>query len=235
MAREEAEPTFPSGEEPRSGEVERERPGKRQRAVDLFSPHRYRDLQVKLFERKKPDEGFDAIDAGWEDDVADPPLTSDSPAARSAREVVAGSVHSGEHSVLSPVSEWDFPEDAADESVEDGGDAAEVFAGSQYTPADDDDAADAEEADDPADGSDADEAADVEADADSEGETKPAKSSRNFLVATLVGLLLLGATVGTAWYHPTAFAVLLYGFCLAAVIEWRRALAHHGRRVPRFP
>ena len=72
-----------------------------------------------------------------------------------------------------------------------------------------------------------DEGADVEA--------KAPRSPRNMVVATIVGLLLLGATVGTAWYHPTAFAILLYSFCIAAVIEWKRALQRHGRRVPIVP
>lgn len=233
MAREEAEPTDSAGEEPRSPEAERTRPSTRHRAAELFSPHRYRALQVKVFERKSRGEPIELDDGGWEDDDVDPPLTSDAPAARAAREVAPGTVHRTEGGLLTPVP---VTEEGADLEASESDDAeremlpphdetagdysAEVFDGTEYTSPDADADADAE--------------ADEE-EPDAGEDPKPPRSSRNMLVATIVGVVLLGTTVGTAWYHPTAFAVLLYGFCIAAVIEWKRALQRHGRRVPAVP
>jgi phosphatidate cytidylyltransferase len=232
MARDDAEPTLPASEEPRSAEAGQGRPGKRQRAVDLFSPHRYRALQLSLFERKKGGGEPDATDAAWEDDAADPPLMSDAPAARAAREVVPGTVHRREGHMLTPVPMAQGRHDSADatagqsegepldsesrEQQEDfegtGGYSTEVLAGAEYASPD---------------------AGDLKT-PDSDGGTRP-RGSRNFVAATVVGLSLLGVTLASAWYHPTAFAVLLYGFCIAAVLEWKRALERHGRRVPGIP
>lgn len=232
MARDDAEPTPPPGEEPRSAEAGQERPGRRQRAVDLFSPHRYRALQLSLFERKKGGGEPEATDGAWDDDAVDPPLMSDAPAARAAREVVPGTVRGREGHLLTPVPMSQDGHEDADATAEpsDGGhldpefqereedfDSAgdyptEVFAGAEYASRDADD---------------------VET-PDSDGGKQP-RGSRNFVVATVVGLLLLGVTLASAWYHPIAFAVLLYGFCIAAVIEWKRALERHGRRVPVIP
>lgn len=243
MAREEAEPTSPPGEDSSDATVDSQRAGKRQRAVDLFSPHRYRALQLGAFERKRRGDIVEPEGADWEDDVADPPLMSDTPAARAAREVAPGTVHRTVDSLLSPVplsahtdedgvvsihSDGDAPADLgwADGQAEDlGGDVypTEVFAGADYTSPDADADADTDAA-----------ASDDEV-ADAVKESEPVRSSRNFFVATAVGLMLLGATLASAWYHPTAFAVLLYGFCIAAVVEWKRALQRHGRRVPAVP
>ncbi|PKQ18868.1 MAG: hypothetical protein CVT68_01225 [Actinobacteria bacterium HGW-Actinobacteria-8] len=232
MAREDAEPTLPASEEPRSAEAGQGRPGKRQRAVDLFSPHRYRALQLSLFERKNGGGEPEATDAAWEDDAADPPLMSDAPAARAAREVVPGTVHLREGHMLTPVPMAQERHDSSDatagqsederldpesrEQEEDSesaeGYATEVLAGAEYASPD---------------------AGDLET-PDSDGGTQ-SRGSRNFVAATVVGLSLLGVTLASAWYHPTAFAVLLYGFCIAAVLEWKRALERHGRRVPGIP
>ncbi|HZJ40277.1 MAG TPA: phosphatidate cytidylyltransferase [Demequina sp.] len=232
MARDDAEPTPPAGEEPRSAKAGQERPGRRQRAVDLFSPHRYRALQLSLFERKRGGGEPEATDAAWDDDAADPPLMSDAPAARAAREVVSGTVRGREGHMLTPVPmSQDGHEDAdataepsdsghldpefreREEDFDSAGDyPTEVFAGAEYASPDADDI----ETPDP------------------DGGKQP-RSSRNFVVATVVGLLLLGVTLASAWYHPTAFAVVLYGFCIAAVIEWKRALERHGRRVAAIP
>ena len=54
-------------------------------------------------------------------------------------------------------------------------------------------------------------------------------------MATAVGLGLLAATVAAAYYHTLAFAALLYVFAVGAVIEWKRALERHGRRIPIVP
>lgn len=64
--------------------------------------------------------------------------------------------------------------------------------------------------------------------------TKP-RSGRNLPLATAVGLVLLAAAVGAAVLHPLAFAGLLYLFAVGAVIEWKRALERHGRRIPMVP
>ncbi len=235
MAREDAEPTLPAGEEPRSAEAGEGRPGKRQRAVDLFSPHRYRALQLKAFERKRDGGDAEIEDAAWEDDAADPPLMSDTPGARAAREVVPGTEHRGEGGVLTPISVSPEGYEDADAAAEpsDGGHLypefhgleqdlphaddypTEAFAGAAYASPDESDGPETPDTDDDGD--------------------QPARGSRNFFVATVVGLLLLGATLASAWYHPTAFAILLYGFAIAAVIEWKRALDRHGRRVPVVP
>ena len=254
MARDDAEPTLPAGEEPRGAEAGQGRPRKRQRAVDLFSPHRYRAMQLSAFERRRGGGEPETEGAAWEDDSADPPLTSDAPAARAAREVVAGTVHRGEGHVLTPIpvsTDEELPGVEPSEVADDGDDQGwheeadatadasegndlepdsreteqdpqsvgdyptEVFAGAEYASPDQDDDADT-------------------SDSDSDDD-KTARRPRNLGVATVVGLLLLGVTLAAAWYHPTAFAILLYGFCIAAVIEWKRALARHGRRVPLVP
>lgn len=54
------------------------------------------------------------------------------------------------------------------------------------------------------------------------------RSGRNLGLATVVGVGLGAGALVLAWWHPLAFAVLLYAFCLAAVIEWRGALAKRG-------
>lgn len=225
MAREDAESTLPASEEPRSAEAGQGRPGRRQRAVDLFSSHRYRALQLSVFERKKHGGEPEAPDTAWEDDLVDPPLTSDAPAARAAREVLPGTVRRGEGDVFTPipaslddeVADPDPSEvvgDGTEQGAPDDADVTpEVFAGAEYASPDEDDSV-----------------APVGEDGD-----VPVSRPRNFFVATAVGLVLLGATLASAWYHPTAFAILLYGFCVAAVIEWKRALDRHGRRVPIVP
>ncbi|WNM26294.1 phosphatidate cytidylyltransferase [Demequina capsici] len=67
------------------------------------------------------------------------------------------------------------------------------------------------------------------------GASRAARGGRNLTVATVVGLGLLVATVAAAWFDPRVFAVLVYGFLVAAVIEWRRALLLQGRKVPMVP
>jgi len=233
MAREDAEHTLPASEEPRSAEAGQERPGKRHRAVDLFSPHHYRALQLSLFDRKKGGGEPEATGAAWEDDVSDPPLMSDAPAARAAREVAPGTVHRRDGHLFAPISISPDGHEDADATAEpsDGGHLdpespeleqdrqsagdypTEVFAGAEYSSPDADASLETRDGDD----------------------GKPPRASRDFVAATTVGLLLLGVTLASAWYHPTAFAILVYGLCIAAVIEWKRALERHGRRVPAIP
>lgn len=61
------------------------------------------------------------------------------------------------------------------------------------------------------------------------------KGGRNLPVATAVGLLLLIGALAAAWFDARAFAVVLYGFSLAGVIEWRRVLRRQDRRIPLLP
>lgn len=71
------------------------------------------------------------------------------------------------------------------------------------------------------------------------GETGPttasAKAGRNLWLATGTGLALGLVTVATLWFSPLLFAVLVYGFAVAAVIEWRTALSRIGLRVSLVP
>lgn len=63
----------------------------------------------------------------------------------------------------------------------------------------------------------------------------PAHKGRNLWAASVVGLVLFAGVLWAAWWHPFALAVVLYAFCIAAVIEWRRALHRSGRRVSLVP
>ena len=65
--------------------------------------------------------------------------------------------------------------------------------------------------------------------------TTERRGGRNMVAATTVGLSLLGLVLVAAWFHPLAFAVVLYAFCLGAIIEWRRALGRHDREIPLIP
>jgi len=61
------------------------------------------------------------------------------------------------------------------------------------------------------------------------------RAGRNLGLATVVGLVLAIGALVAAWWHPLAFAVAIYGFCAAAVVEWRNALAKHGMHVSLTP
>lgn len=61
------------------------------------------------------------------------------------------------------------------------------------------------------------------------------RSGRNMGTATVVGFLMLGAMVGAAYFSPPLFAVLVYGLCVAAYPEWKRALARQGRLIALTP
>ena len=96
--------------------------GKRQRAADLFSPHRYRALQLKAFERRAGRASApDAVVPG-DDDVIDPPLSSDAPAAEAARANAEGIERHAPFDRLSPIDapqDFDFPFDP-NAAVDDG-------------------------------------------------------------------------------------------------------------------
>ncbi|MEX0913915.1 MAG: phosphatidate cytidylyltransferase [Demequina sp.] len=78
----------------------------------------------------------------------------------------------------------------------------------------------------------------VESDAPPESDDLPLterRSGRNMVAATTVGLSLLSLVLVSAWFHPLALAVVLYTFCLGAVVEWQRALDRRGRRISLMP
>ena len=203
--------------------------GRRQRAADLFSQHRYRALQLSAFERRgrtrnphvdpTPSEAW-GLES--EDDEIDPPLDSAAPAAVAARAPLPGDVTEHHEDPLEPVP-WSDPDDTVDLGFHD--DAFNVAShsasGAQRTVEapplrEDDEAADAESS-------------------ESGEESAARKGGRNMPVATIVGIGLLGLAVGAAWVHPLVFAVVLYAFTIGALIEWKRALAKHGRRIPLVP
>ncbi|MBN2176134.1 MAG: phosphatidate cytidylyltransferase [Demequinaceae bacterium] len=58
---------------------------------------------------------------------------------------------------------------------------------------------------------------------------------RNMGAATVVGLILFVVVVGTAYFAPLAFTIIIYLICLAALPEWKRALARQGRVISLVP
>ncbi|SEJ49181.1 phosphatidate cytidylyltransferase [Demequina mangrovi] len=61
------------------------------------------------------------------------------------------------------------------------------------------------------------------------------KAGRNLGLATVVGVVLGVGALAAAWWHPLLFAVAIYGFAIAAIVEWRAALARHGMHVALTP
>ncbi len=226
------------GEQPDEQTAER---GKRQRAVDLFSPHRYRAMQVTAFERRMGrnpaqdpfDEGQDDALDPHVDDEFDPLLDSDTPAAEAARAPAEGIERHEHFEILSPVDyqqDFDFPFDPSavpdDDEVDESLDAGDF----QVTESDPPQAlVDVADTAAPEDALTDDDMEDVSP------ATTRRSSGRNMPVAATVGLALLAATVGAALFHPLAFAALLYVFSIGAVIEWKRALERHGRKIPIVP
>ena len=62
-----------------------------------------------------------------------------------------------------------------------------------------------------------------------------APPKRNLWVATGVGSAIFVAVLFGAWWHPLLFTIGLYLICIAATIEWRKALFASGRRVSQWP
>lgn len=240
--------------------------GKRQRAADLFSPHRYRELQLKAFERRAG-RATEVEDVVPNDDVTDPLLYSDAPAAEAARAPAEGIERHEPFEILSPVDaaeDFDFPFDPNAAPVEELGDEEYIEADAGAAPLGDEtgwheaaeyEAAEYEAAErnasdvvttqlatypppDYAPLEDSFQQGDLDASDRAQVEQPAATgrtAGRNMPVATVVGLVLLAATVGAAAYHKLAFAALLYIFAVGAVIEWKRALERHGRRIPVVP
>lgn len=63
----------------------------------------------------------------------------------------------------------------------------------------------------------------------------PPRAGRNLWLAAATGIVLAIGALAAAWWHPLAFAVTIYAFCVAAVIEWRNALSRHGMHVSLAP
>ncbi len=227
MTGEDAEPTPAS---PGLEDVEAAPPkGRRQRAADLFSPHRYRALQLSVFERRgrAQAEHVDPTPSeAWgypgEDDAVDPPLDSSAPAAIAARARLAGDEGPHHADPLEPVP-WPDAEDTVDLGLPDEEfripQDGETWPAGPHFPG----LVTTEEL-----------AIDALADEPMDG-TVPAKGGRNMPVATVVGLGLLALAVGAAWANPLVFAIVLYVFIIGALIEWKRALEKHGRRIPLVP
>ncbi len=138
MAGDDAESTRSAPEDIESPEADAGQANRRLRAADLFSAHRYRELQRSMFERRghstARDEGVAEADTddvrraftpeGFapEDDAVDPPLDSAAPAAVAARADLDGEPVHERHDILSPV---DAPETGALE-IEPGQDVPQV-------------------------------------------------------------------------------------------------------------
>jgi phosphatidate cytidylyltransferase len=263
--------------------------GKRQRAVDLFSPHRYRALQLNAFERRAGRASEPDAVAPGEDDAVDPLLYSDAPAAEAARANSEGIERHEPFDLLSPIDapqDFDFPFDpnaGADDEEFGDDDAVEYtepeasqsgeyhtdeyqtdeyqttdyqtteFQSTEFQTTDyqagefrsgeietsQTETVQLEAYQQPVFGDLEDSRADG-ATAAGELPVQPSGAGsrtggRNMPVATAVGLALLVVTVAAAYYHKLAFAALLYLFAVGAVIEWKRALERHGRRIPIVP
>ena len=239
--------------------------GKRQRAADLFSPHRYREMQLKAFERRAGRAVAPETAEIGEDDAIDPPLYSDAPAAEAARADSEGIERHQPFDRLTPIDapqDFDFPFDPSAENegadwVEDAPSEEAVWEDADAGESPSDDVPSGEFETGQFDASQADTAqletsaatefGDLEVSFEPEIDAAPLEPSdvtsgkgrkaagRNMPMATAVGLALLAVTVAAAYYHRLAFAALLYIFAVGAVIEWKRALERHGRRIPIVP
>lgn len=175
----------------------------RSRAADLFSPHRYREFQVRIFDRRAKDSsGQPDIWAYYDDYTFDPIVGDDSPTVSGEFDPipVAGDPHpaaAGADTVVKPstVRNADAEETSVLAAI--GDEPTEAINGGSIAPA--------------------------------------ASKGRNLKVATLVGLPLFFLILFTAWWSQLAFAVVVYGVCIAGALEWGRALARRGRRIPMIP
>lgn len=226
---------------------------RRQRAVDLFSAHRYRALQESVFEKRfgaKPGKAAPPTTAELlataQDDAIDPLITSQAPAAVAARaEAPIGVTHHAVSAldpvlqsqqlpvVTAPVPVATPPSgEAGAPSHEWHHDETQVLAAIPGEPqAEPREWAPGQEH----------QAVGVPGEAagdqvwQGEEPAKAPKQGRNFKVATIAGIAMLVIVVVAAWVHEVAFAVLLGAVAIGAIIEWKRALEPHGRRVPLVP
>lgn len=63
----------------------------------------------------------------------------------------------------------------------------------------------------------------------------PPRAGRNLWLASGTGAVIGVGALAAAWYHPAVFALVVYGFAVAAVLEWRHALARLGLHVSVVP
>lgn len=233
MTGHDAEPTLSTTGEQGTG-MEQRWDQRRQRAADLFSPHRYRALQVSLFERMSGRSGAEGQPTRVSDRFAPVPMT--------------GAV---------PVAPAPVPHVHQAAPLSDGAAALESLAGASDLASLDDEGATAELAYAAAPAPQAEGVAEegaawvssngewpvepavswdeVPASGDSADAPAAPAPGRNLRTATVVGVILLIVAVLGAWLHPLVFAVLLYAFACGAVVEWKRALERHGRNVPLVP
>lgn len=61
------------------------------------------------------------------------------------------------------------------------------------------------------------------------------REGRNLWLASAVGTALLVAAIWTAWFDSRLFALLLYTFLFAGLVEWRNALRKQAQRVSLLP
>lgn len=208
---------------------ERELAARRSRPADLFSVHRYRQLQVKLFENRLdevPAEGVDDADDEYDPIVPGGEL-SDAPyvpyAALSPASVQsAASAPSAPDGLHEP-----RPDDVATQAYTD----ADVAEG-ELTWAS---LREEQDAVSPVFAMDAMDAVDAEPEHEPEPEAAPAKPKRDLRAALVVGIsLMLLVVIGAVW-SPLVFTILVYGFCIAGAVEWSRALRRQGRHIPLVP
>lgn len=270
MTGEDAAPTGSATGEQATAEGQRAG-ARRQRAVDLFSPHRYRALQVSVFERKfglqrqptaSQDPAARAFEAApgfsaphGEDDAVDPLIGSGAPAAVAAAAPAHGIVAEHRFEALDPVpftselatpaQPWEAaPADAeaayqaAHTDTMDLGyyqqPGADAAAGEYYGEAAPQQPQEWDYYETPTE--------QIATAWASEGQVwegedeQPApKQGRNMRVATIAGIAMLVIVVLAARVHHIAFAVLLYAVACGAIVEWKRALEPHGRRIPLVP
>ncbi len=208
---------------------------RRARAADLFSTHRYRQLQVRLFDhwremglsREPEDQRYQDDDA---DDAFDPIVRN-----ADAEETQVGG--------FAPVTGgYDPVANRADAIAEDGYAAGDDSGEFTAPPSGAGAPAAWNELGLPSGGGDGigvghrtDRENGIGGDAENDQPAPAPKSKRDMRAAAIVGFSLLGLMLFTAWWHPLAFAVVVYGFCIGAAVEWSRALKFQGRRIPLIP
>lgn len=199
---------------------------RRARAADLFSAHRYRQLQVRLFEHWR-DLGLsrEPQDAVYSNDDAD---DSFDPIVRNtdAEETQVGG--------FAPVTQGHGPDDFVERDEAGPAEADQWGEFPPLTPSEGSPTAWSElgvpdVAGGPGIGT-------LTGAGEVEDEEQPApENKRDMRAAALVGFGLLGLMLFTAWWHPLAFTVVVYGFCIGAAVEWSRVLKLQGRRIPLIP
>jgi phosphatidate cytidylyltransferase len=189
-------------EEPDEGEI-RETQRLRSRAADLFSPHRYRDLQLRLFERKGNGLAEGASQAWTEPDEQYDPIVSDDSPTMIGQFAPIPAAGGASLSAYDDAAAWGSGSAIA------GTPEADAESTSILAP--------------------------ISAETPSDGSEATPAPKRNIRLATLIGIPALVLSLLAAWWSPLAFAVIIYGLCIAGAVEWGRALARRGRKIPLIP